>query len=257
VQSLPEAGGVVVIVQARMGSSRLPGKVLMPVAGRPLLSYLLERLRRVRLAEQIVVATSTDPRDDAIVAACDVEQVRCHRGSELDVLTRFVETAQAVGARTVVRLTADCPLIDPGLVDDAVRAFSPAARKFDYLSNMLEPSWPYGMAVEVFTASALYDAGREATDSEEREHVTPFIWRRPQRYRLKSLTMTPDLSWHRWTVDTPEDFELVSRILGALYPRKPDFRMADVIRLLEENPDWPEVNSQVVQRQVASKGANP
>lgn len=254
-QSLPETSGTVVIVQARMGSTRLPGKVLMPVAGRPLLSYLLERLRRVTLAGRVVVATSTDPRDDAIVAACAVEEIPSFRGSELDVLDRYVATARAFAARAVVRLTADCPLIDPGLVDDAIRAFS-AAEDIDYVSNMLEPTWPYGMAVEVFTASALYEAGREAVEGDEREHVTPFIWRRPERYRLKSLTMSPDLSRHRWTVDTPEDFELVSRVLGTLYPRKPDFRMPDVVRLLEENPRWMQLNSHILQRPVAGRGVH-
>lgn len=247
-----EGSGTFIIVQARMGSSRLPEKVLLPVAGRSLLSYLLERLRRVRLAERFVVATSTGPLDDAIALACAAEGVACFRGSELDVLDRFVETARALDARTVVRLTADCPLVDPSLVDAAIRAFSPETGKFDYLSNMLEPRWPYGMAVEVFSASALYEAGHESTDPEDREHVTPFIWRRPERYRLKSLTMTPDLSLHRWTVDTPEDFALVSRILEALYPVKPDFSMSDVISLLDENPRWVQLNRHIVQKTIAA-----
>lgn len=248
-------GGVVIIVQARMGSSRLPGKVLKPIAGRPMLSYLVERLQRVARADRFVIATSTNSFDEAIVDFCGGLGVQCTRGPEHDVLSRYVEAARKFGAGTVVRVTADCPLIDPGLIDAAIDAFGQPGERFDYLSNMLEPSWPYGMAVEVFTAAALAEAGREATDEAEREHVTPFLYRRPERYRLKSLTMEPDLSRHRWTVDTPEDFDLVSRILATLHPRIRDFTMADVLAVLAENPSWELINRHVVQKTVAPVGA--
>jgi spore coat polysaccharide biosynthesis protein SpsF len=240
---------VVIIVQARMGSTRLPGKVLKPIAGRPMLSYQIERLRRVKLARRVVVATSDGKADDDIAKFCAAHDIDCTRGSEHDVLARFCDAAQQFNASTIVRVTADCPLIDPDLIDRAISTFL-GSNQPDYLSNMLEPSWPYGMAVEVMTAAALHQANREAQDAAEREHVTPFIYWRPERYRLESLTMTPNLSRHRWTVDTPEDFELITRILKTLYVRKAEFSMDDVLCLLEQHPDWTRINELVQQKSV-------
>ncbi len=241
---------VVLIVQARMGSTRLPGKVLKPIAGRPMLSYLLERLRRCRLVERMVVATSILPVDDPIVDLCEQDSCMVVRGPEVDVLTRFAMAARTAGAGTVVRVTADCPLLEPALVDHAIDSFTTGA--CDYLSNMQPPTWPYGMAVEVMTRRALEEAAAEARDQAEREHVTPFLYWRPERYRIHSITRQPDLSMHRWTVDTPEDFELVSRILGALYNDHPNFEMDDVLELLTRHPDWIEINRHVEQRTVAA-----
>ena len=229
-----------IVVQARMGSTRLPGKVLKDIAGRPMLSYQMERLRRVKRAERIVVATTDQPADDAVERFCQKEKIACVRGSEDDVLARYHLATERFPADVVVRITADCPLIDPAVVDEAIAAYEP-----DYVSNMLEITYPYGMAVEVFSAQALREAHREAKDPAEREHVTPFIWRRPQRYRLKSLTMAPNLSHHRWTVDTPEDFELVSRLLKTL---KPHFTLQDVLAVLDEHPDWCAINAHVEQK---------
>jgi len=223
-----------------MGSTRLPGKVLKDIAGRPMLSYQMERLRRVKRAERIVVATTDQPADDAVERFCQKEMLACVRGSEHDVLARYHLAIERFPADVVVRITADCPLIDPAIVDEAIAAYEP-----DYVSNMLEITYPYGMAVEVFSAQALREAHREAKDPAEREHVTPFIWRRPQRYRLKSLTMAPTLSHHRWTVDTPEDFELVSRLLKTL---KPHFTLQDVLAVLDEHPDWCAINAHVEQK---------
>lgn len=237
-----------IVVQARMGATRLPGKVLKPIAGRPMISFQLERLRRAKKAKRLVIATTDKLADDAIAAFCAEAGVHCVRGSEADVLARYHDALQRFPADAVVRVTADCPLIDPALVDGAIAAFERA--EYDYVSNMLEHTYPYGMAVEVMSADALREAHREAKRPEEREHVTPFIYRHPERYRLKSLTMTPNLSHHRWTVDTPEDLELISRILEALYPRKPQFTMHDVLALLEEHPDWCKINAHVQQRKL-------
>ena len=240
---------VVIIVQARMGSSRLPGKVLKCIDSRPMLSYQLERLRRATRADGIVVATTDSPIDDAIVKFSDQEGVESFRGSEIDVLSRFYGAATKVGADCVVRVTADCPLIEPDLVDLAIGKYSDSGIRYDYVSNMLEPTWPYGMAVEVFSIKALTEAHAEATASPEREHVTPFIYWRPQRYRLGSLAMTPNLSHHRWTVDTGEDFELICRIVRSLYSRNTAFTMRDVLEVLGANPDWSKINAHVQQRQ--------
>jgi spore coat polysaccharide biosynthesis protein SpsF len=241
---------IVIIVQARMGSSRLPGKVLKEIRGRPMLSYEIERLRRAKRADLLVVATTTSRRDDAIVDLCASEAVEVTRGSEHDVLSRYGEAAREHGATAVVRVTADCPLIEPALVDSAIEAFASPHGAYDYVSNMLQPSWPYGMAVEVFSRAALDEAVLEAKDAAEREHVTPFLYWHPDRYRLKSLTRTPDLSHHRWTVDTPEDFEFVSRVIEALYPARPEFDMDDVLDLLEANPQLLTINSHVQQHVV-------
>lgn len=241
---------IVVVIQARMGSTRLAGKVLAPIARRPMLSYQIERLRRCRQVDRLVVATTTQVADDAIVAFCESELIACTRGSELDVLSRYAQAARAFDASIVVRVTSDCPLIEPALVDLAVTTFR-TGEPCDYLSNMIQPTWPYGMAVEVITREALLQADAEATDAAEREHVTPFVYWQPERFRLKSLTMEPDLSANRWTVDTPEDLELVSRILTTLYPRQPDFGMADVLALLDEHPEWVQLNRHVRQKTVA------
>lgn len=229
-----------IVVQARMGSTRLPGKVLKDIAGRPMLSYQMERLRRVKRAERIVVATTDQPADDAVERFCQKEKIACVRGSEHDVLARYHLAIERFPADVVVRITADCPLIDPAIVDEAIAAYEP-----DFVSNMLETTYPYGMAVEVFSAQALREAHREAKDPAEREHVTPFIYRHPERYRLRSLTMAPNLSHHRWTVDTPEDFELVSRLLKTL---KPHFTLQDVLAVLDKHPDWCAINAHVEQK---------
>jgi len=244
---------IAIIVQARMGSTRLPGKVLKPIGMRPMLSYQLERLRRVALAQQIIVATTTQTEDQAIVQLCAAEGISCTRGSESDVLLRYHEAANKSGATVIVRVTSDCPLIDPDLVDHAIRTYLEGGQPYDYVSNMLEPTWPYGMAVEVLSSDALATANRHATDGFEREHVTPYIYRRPREFRIRSLTRVPNLSHHRWTVDTPEDFDLVSRIITNLYAQRPDFGMAHVLQLLDSNPEWLQINSHVPQRQPVSR----
>ncbi len=241
----------VAIIQARMTSTRLPGKVLMPLAGRPMLAWQLERVKRATRLDRIVVATTTNACDDAIVEFCRTEGVLVTRGPEDDVLTRYADAARKFDAATVVRLTSDCPLMDPALIDEAVNRFATAQPGCDYLSNMLEPSFPYGLAVEVMTADALLQASTEAHDPQEREHVTPFIYWRPQRFRLQSFTTTPSLSHHRWTVDTPEDFELVSRIISALYPQHPHFTVQDVLELLQRYPQWVKINAHVEQKSVS------
>ncbi|MBS1141860.1 MAG: hypothetical protein H6R13_3313 [Proteobacteria bacterium] len=243
---------VVAIIQARMTSSRLPGKVLLPILGRPMFSYQIERLRKATRLSQIVVATTVNATDDPIVAFCLAEGLDYVRGSEHDVLSRYVLAARENTADVVVRITSDCPLLDPDLVDKMVEEYFGDTHP-NYVSNMLNPTWPYGMAVEVFSAAALYEAGAESSDPVEQEHVTPFIYRRPDRYRLSSITLQENLCGHRWTVDTPEDFELVSRIITELYPERPDFRMADVLGLLESHPDWLLINQHIKQKKINVK----
>lgn len=235
-----------IIVQARMTSTRLPGKVLLPLAGEPMLSRLVERLRRVQRADGIVVATTTNTTDDPIAALCAQLDVPCHRGSEHDVLSRYADAARLHGADVVVRITSDCPLIDPALIDQVIAAY--AEGDSDYVSNMLPPTWPYGMAVEVFSAAVLAQAHAEATQATEREHVTPFLYWHPERYRLRNVASPVDLSHHRWTVDTPEDYELVSRLFDHLMLTHPNFTQANVLQLLEAHPDWIAINQHIQQK---------
>lgn len=240
---------VVAVVQARMTSTRLPGKVLRQVMGRPLLAYQVERMRRARRIDRIVIATTVNATDDPIVAFCENERIDVTRGPEDDVLARYAVAAERFAARTVVRLTSDCPLIDPALIDKGVDRFAESGA--DYLSNMLAPTFPYGMAVEVFHATVLQEAAQEATEPAEREHVTPFIYWRPERFRLASWTMERDLSSHRWTVDTPEDLELVTRILETVYPANPLFGLQEVLSVLEQHPEWAKINAHVQQKSAA------
>ncbi len=242
----------VIIVQARMTSTRLPGKVLKRVLGKPLLEYQIERLRRVPSADEIMIATTTNGTDDPIVALCDRLDVRYYRGSEDDVLGRYHGAATLVHADSVVRVTSDCPIIDPGVIDHIIRFYNEHRLEYDYVSNCLVRSYPRGMDTEVFSFNALDIAHREAVKSSDREHVTPFLYHNPYRFRLADITFSEDQSRHRWTVDTPEDFELIRRIIEALYPVRPGFDLQDVLRLIGEHPDWPLINAQVEQKKAAS-----
>lgn len=217
----------VAILQARMSSSRLPGKVMKPLLGRPMIERQLERLGRCATLDRIIVATSQEPSDDPLADHLRSLSVDMFRGSLGDVLDRYLATAQAFGvAGAVVRLTADCPLADPGVIDDCVRLH--ARLGVDYVSNSHRRTYPHGLDVEVFGLDALQAAGREATDPYEHEHVTPYIYRHPERFSLADLVQATDESGLRWTVDTPDDFDFVERVYAALYPGKPDFTSADV-----------------------------
>lgn len=243
------------IVQARMTSTRLPGKVMLPLGGQPMLARLVERLRRAGRIDTLVIATTTNASDDVLAGLSADLGVACHRGSEHDVLSRYAEAATACGATAVVRVTSDCPLLDPALLDRVIELYDRGG--FDYVGNMQPPTWPYGMAVEVMAASVLFEADREATEPAEREHVTPFIYWRPDRYRLGNLASPQDLSHHRWTVDTPQDYELVTRIFDALYPARPEFALDDVLALLRQHPHWMEINQHIAQKTAQPGGLPP
>lgn len=238
---------VVAIVQARMGSTRFPGKVLHPIAGRPMLAWVIERLRLSRLLDQVVVATSMLESDQPIVQWCQEHLVSCYRGSEQDVLARYHQCAEACAADCVVRITSDCPLIDPTLLDELVSLFLRSEGRYDYVSNTLPPrTFPRGLDVEVFSRHALEVAHREASTPEAREHVTPYLYRHPELFRLQGAYSTRDYSSHRWTVDTREDWELIDRIL-----RQQDsagFSWQSIVRLLDQHPEWLELNADVLQK---------
>lgn len=233
---------ILAVLQARFSSSRLPGKVLMPLVGRPMLEREIERVRRARRVDSVVVATSTDASDDKIAALCEEIGTECFRGSLNDVLDRFYQAARGHAPDAVVRITGDCPLIDPDVIDKAVGLFLTGAT--DYVSNALAPTYPDGLDVEVVRMAALEVAWREAKLPSEREHVTPFIWKQPDRFRAVSIQQDNDLSGLRWTVDTAADYEFVSRVYETLYPANPAFTTAEVLALLEREPELARINGQ-------------
>jgi glutamate-1-semialdehyde 2,1-aminomutase len=234
---------IVAILQARISSSRLPGKVLKPILGRPMLALQIERIRRSKGIDQLVVATSQDPQDDALEALCRELGVECYRGSLEDVLDRFYRAAEAHNPDLVVRLTGDCPLFDPEVLDRVIAEHLASGK--DYTSNALPPTFPDGLDCEVFSFRCLEAAWREATQPSQREHVTPFINRQGHRFKLGNTVNSTDLSGLRWTVDNAPDFEFVCRVYESLYPGKPDFGMQDVLNLLAKNPDLSRINEKI------------
>ena len=228
------------ILQARVSSSRLPGKVLKSVLGTPMLARQIERLQRANTIDELFIATSANLEDDPLEDLAKKIRVRVFRGSLNDVLDRFYQCARQVMPTHVIRLTGDCPLADPALIDQVVRFHLDG--EYDYSSNALTPTWPDGMDVEVFRFSCLAEAHKEAVLPSEREHVTPFIYTHPDRYRIGSLTQENDQSSYRLTVDEPQDFELVSRIYEQLYPDNPTFGLDDIMALLSASPDILNVN---------------
>lgn len=230
---------IVGVLQARMSSRRLPGKVLMPLQGRPMLARQIERLQRCP-SMRLMVATSDHPGDDAIVSLCHELGVDCHRGSLDDVLDRVHGAASRFAAEHVVRLTGDCPLTDPDLVEITIEHHLKNA--CDYTSNVLERTYPDGLDVEVIRFAALDVAWREAVLPSHREHVTPFIYQRPERFKLGSVRDDRDRSALRWVVDESADLEFVSRVYAALYPDDPRFGSEAIHALLSREPTLSELN---------------
>jgi glutamate-1-semialdehyde aminotransferase/spore coat polysaccharide biosynthesis protein SpsF (cytidylyltransferase family) len=205
-----------------------------------MLSLQIERIYRARRIECLVVATSDQSEDDAIVEACADIGVLCSRGSLDDVLDRTYRAAKAAGATVVVRLTGDCPLLDPAIIDACIEMHISGA--FDYTTNALQPTYPDGLDVEVMSMGALQTAWREATLPSEREHVTPFIYKHPEKFRVGTLRNDSDLSALRWTVDNADDLEFVRCVYAALYPANPEFNMADILNLIQSRPEIVDVN---------------
>jgi spore coat polysaccharide biosynthesis protein SpsF len=233
------------IVQARMGSSRLPGKVLIDLGGETVLARVVRRLRRSALLDNIMVATTHSTMDDAIVNECQRLAVSCFRGSEDDVLDRYYQAAQVSQADVLVRITSDCPLIDPGLVDKTIRAFHD--QRADYASNTIALTYPRGLDTEVFSRAALGRAWAEARKSYEREHVTPYFYEHPELFHIVSTSGSTDYSRYRWTLDTPEDLVLIRKIFTG-FGNKDDFEWQQVIALMEKKPELAELNSHVLQK---------
>jgi spore coat polysaccharide biosynthesis protein SpsF len=251
----------VAIVQARMGSSRLPGKVLLDIAGKTMIQRVIERTRRARTLDAVTVATTTDPSDDAVAAFAVSMGVPCTRGSLHDVLERYYRAARAHNADIVVRITADCPVIDPALVDQAVETLLEGG--YDFVANRLPPpftrTFPIGLDVEVCTFDALEQAWMKAGQPFHREHVMPFIYEgvtlnvenetlhtgiSPRGFKIALLHHQPDYGSLRWTVDTPEDLELMRKIFDTLEDKN-DFTWYDLLAVVQKHPELAQINAQV------------
>lgn len=237
----------VAIVQARMGSTRLPGKVLMDLGGTTMLARVVRRTRRARRLDSLLVATTTAPADDAIVRECERLGAPVFRGSEDDVLDRYYCAAQAAAADRVVRITSDCPLIDAEVIDAVIARL--AETQADYASNALPRSFPRGLDVEAMTAPALARAWREARQSFERAHVTPYLYGHPESFRLAGITAESDYSSLRWTVDTTEDLAVV-RALYARLGNTDEFGWRAALELVRRDPALAQGNRAVRQKEL-------
>ena len=238
---------IVAIIQARMGSTRLPGKVLADLGGRSMLTWVVHRVRRAKLVDAVVVATSTRASDEPIVEQCDHLSVACFRGDEHDVLDRYYRAATAHQAQAVVRITSDCPLIDPDVIDRVVGRF--LEQRPDFAANTLRRTYPRGLDTEVMSSAALARAWRDACKPYERTHVTPFIYRHPELFRLLAVTCHHDHSGSRWTVDTPKDLDFVRAVYRRLRGNE-TFSWHDVCRLLADEPSLTDLNRNVRHKQL-------
>jgi spore coat polysaccharide biosynthesis protein SpsF len=260
-------GRVVAIIQARMGSSRLPGKVLLDLAGKPMLARVVERVRMARSVNLVAIATTIEPSDDPVEAFCQEQGIPVTRGSLHDVLDRYYQAARIWQAGTVVRVTADCPLVDPGLIDATVDLYT--RYHLDFAANRLPPPWkrtyPIGLDVEVCSFAALQQAWNEAAEPHQREHVLPYLYEEVRSVHYDSRTLPPpplpaapdgmfrvaqlnysrDLSRLRWTVDTPPDLEL-ARAIFARFPDREDFSWLEVLDVVEHEPELARLNAGVV-----------
>ena len=239
---------IVAIIQARIGSTRLPDKVSADIAGQPMLAHVVNRTRRAKALDAVVVATTTQPADDAIVRVCQKRGWPYFRGSEEDVLDRYYQAASAFLADVIVRITSDCPLIEPEIIDKVVDEFRHYSPAVDYVSNILTRTFPQGLDVEVMSFDALKKAWQEDDNPAWREHVTPYIWRHPEKFKIRNIANDMDYSYMRWTVDTIEDLTFVRHIYD--YFKNDTFSWRDVLHLLEMHPEWMEINRHVQQKAI-------
>ncbi|MDT7947017.1 MAG: glycosyltransferase family protein [Thermoflexus sp.] len=239
----------VAIVQARMGSTRLPGKVLQDLAGEPMLARVVNRTCRAKTLQEVVIATTTNTVDDVIVKLCEARGWSWFRGSEEDVLDRYYRAAKKYQADFIVRITSDCPLIDPEVIDQVVQEFLERQPEVDYASNTWpRRTFPRGLDTEVMRMDVLERAWREDRNPAWREHVTPYIYRNPDRFRIHNVVSPVDYSAMRWTVDTQEDLAFVRQIYD--YFGHDRFSWREVLKVLEEHPEWLEINRGVRQKRI-------
>lgn len=237
-----------VTIEARMASTRLPGKIMLPFVGKPNLEMMIERLKRSRTVDRIVVATTTSPKDDAIVELCHSLRVSYYRGSEEDVLKRLVEAGKSVNADIVVETTSDCPVIDWRHIDYLVNLFF--SGNYDYVSNIIERSFPRGFDVQIFPLFLLEKVEKNTKDYAYREHPTFYIYTHSEQFKLKNWKAKGKMFWPdlRVTLDTKEDYQVLSSVFNNLYPANPDFSAENVVEFLRNHPEIVRINSKIIQK---------
>ncbi|WP_240626275.1 cytidylyltransferase domain-containing protein [Thalassospira lohafexi] len=234
-----------VTIQARMTSTRLPGKILKPAMGRPLLEFMVERLRRISASDEIILCTTHNDTDDVLVEYAKQWGILCYRGSENDVMSRVLGAAEHYDVETIIETTSDCPLIDPEICNQVYEEY--ISEEADYCSNVYKRCYPIGMDVQIFSTKILADAFSRTNDPEEREHVSLFIYRHPELYDLRWIE-APEHQFDpklRLTLDTPEDYQVISRIFESLYPHHPEFTLDDVLNYLSKNQWLRDINNDV------------
>ncbi|SFL89552.1 spore coat polysaccharide biosynthesis protein SpsF [Paenibacillus sp. 1_12] len=241
---------IVAIIQARMGSTRLPGKIMLNLYGETVLSRVVKRVQMAKGIDSIVIATTLLPHDDILIDETLKLGALAYRGSEEDVLSRYFEAAVKYKADVIIRITSDCPLIEPELISEMLDFFH--KHPCDYLSNTIHRTYPRGLDVEVFTIDSLAEAMQNAGHIDQREHVTPYIYQNPNRYHIKQFINAIDYSKHRWTLDTPEDWELIHSIYKNLYSNNESFGWLEVLRLFDGNSELFNINAFIEQKKLNS-----
>ncbi len=237
---------IVTVIQARMSSTRLPGKVMLPILGKPLLIRMIERVQAAKLIGQLVVATSINTEDDEIENLCNENKIICYRGHLTDLLDRHYQVGKLYNANAIVKIPSDCPLIDPGVIDKVLDHYI-NSEELDYVSNLHPATYPDGNDVEIFSFEAIECAWKDANKDFEREHTTPFIWENQDYFSIGNVTWETGYDHstsHRWTIDFPEDYEFIRKVYEELYPINPTFSLTDILNLLNQKPEIGEINSQ-------------
>jgi len=236
---------VTTVIQARMGSSRLPGKVLLPLAGKPLLVRMVERVKASKYCGKVVVATTYLSEDDPIVDVCMNNSISFYRGHPIDLLDRHLNVGKKYNSNTVVKIPSDCPLIDPSVIDKVIKYYLDKYPSFDFVSNLHPPTYPDGNDVEIFSLESLEKAWEEADKKLEREHTTPYLWENPDKFKIGNVTWETGLDYsmtHRFTIDYEEDYKFIAGIYDELYDINNIFSLNDILSLIAEKPELFKIN---------------
>jgi len=242
-----ENQNIVIIVQARMSSTRFPNKIMKTVLDEPVLFRQLERIAAIQHSVQLVVATSQQPEDDMILKACQEREYACMRGNLNDLLDRHYQIAKYLKADTVIKIPSDCPLIDTDVIDQTISFYLENINKYDFVSNLHPATFPDGNDVEIMTFDCLERTWHEATKQLEREHTTPYIWENSDKFKCANVPWETGLDYsmsHRFTLDYKEDLDFIRAVYEKLYPRNPNFSLSDILELLDEHPEIYEINAQ-------------
>lgn len=244
---------IVAIVQARTGSTRLPNKIFKELCGKPILWHVVNRLSYSKQINQIIVATTNLMEDDKVEEFCKSNKIPFYRGSSDDVLSRYYEAAKKFNVDLIIRITSDCPVIDPQIIDKMLNEFMNIYDKenIDYMSNTIIRTFPRGLDAEIFPFQVLEKTYIEAKQNYEREHVTPYIYQHPEIFKIINFPCEKDYSFHRWTVDTIEDFQLIKKIYEFLYPENEIFHFEDILKLFEDKPELININKEVKQKNLS------